>query len=161
MKRTARILLIAVSSIAVLYTAYLFTRPNPIDMLVERGVPVPLNAVATNSNYGGLFAKYLFVRTELTPDQLVDYRTSLPTAIQLNVDGGMKIVSTDLTNDEMMSLIESETEMRFKHGPPLHWWNIDLIENGTYHHKELENACGYEIFIDNDSSTVFIYWHYS
>jgi len=130
-------------------------------MLVERGVPVPSNAAAINSNYGGLFAKYLFVRTELSPDQLVEYRKSLPIGIQLNVDGGVKIVSTGLTDNEMMSLIENETEMRFKHAPPLRWWNIDLIENGTYHQKELENACGYEVFIDNDSSTVYIYWHYS
>lgn len=143
---------------------YWFTRPDPIEMLIERNVPVPADAVATNSEYGGTFAQYLFVRIELTTDELHQYLQVLPDGISLNSPSGLQVVKTDLSDAEMMQLIEQGTEMRFKHvvnGGYLSWWQIDSITNGTYHQQELENACSYEIFVDEDKSVVYIYWHYS
>jgi len=161
MKRIAKITIFVTAAVSAALIAYLCTRPDPIDMLVQRGVPVPVNATATNSDYGGFFAKYLFVRTELQPGALKEYQNRLPAGVALNSAGGVQVVTADLTDAEIMKLIEQETEMRFKHGPPLHWWKIDLIKNGTYHQQHLEDACGYEVFIDNDESVVYIYWHYS
>ncbi len=161
MPRTIKIAIIVTLAISAAYVAYLCTHPDPIDMLVERGVPAPSNANVTNSDYGGLFAKYLFVRVELNTGDLIEYRKTLPAGIALNTVGGVQIVTTDLRDAEMMRLIEQGTEIRLKHGPRLRWWNIDLIKNGTYHQQELEGACSYQVFIDNDESVVYIYWHYS
>lgn len=143
---------------------YAYSPPNAMAMLRERNVPTPVIAEVTNTEHGGLFAKYLFVRMELKPEELANYRKSLPDSIPLNVPSGIQVVTADLSDSEVMKLIEQKTEIRMKHrfnNGYLPWWGIDLIENGTYHHQELADACGYEVFIDDDNSVVYVYWHYS
>lgn len=161
----ARAVKITISiSLAVLAVVFLFhfMRPGPLAMLVERGVPVPENVRVTNSEHGGSFAQYLFVRLELDKDSLKKYRQDLPAGRPLNAPSGIRVVKDDLSDSEMMKLIDEK--IRFKHvvnGGYLPWWEIDRITYGTHHEKELANACRYEIYIDDDNSVVYIYWHHS
>ncbi|MDB4778171.1 hypothetical protein OAG68_01815 [bacterium] len=151
-------------ALVTLVFAYFYwqTNSDPTQMLIARNVPVPKNALATNSVHGGTFAQYLFVRFELNPGELKKYRTLLPGGIPLNAPSGIQIVTKDIDSAELWDLSDRKIHIKstINEGHLL-WWNIELIKNGTYHHKELEDACWYEIFIDEDNSVVYISWHYS
>ena len=159
--RTARIIIAMAVLACVAYPAYLLMQPNPSAMLVERHVPVPSGVRASNFEYGGIFAKYLFVRFQLTEDQMDGYRELLPDGLTLNSPSGAKVVSRELSTEETLKLIEQDTKPLFRAGPKIEWWNIDEIKMGTYHFMELENPCGYEVFLDSDESIAYVYWHYS
>ena len=159
--RIARIIIAMAVLACVAYPAYLLMRPDASAMLEERHVPVPSGVRASNFEYGGIFAKYLFVRFQLTEDQMDGYRELLPDGLTLNSPSGAKVVSRELSTEETLKLIEQDTKPLYRAGPKIKWWNIDEIKTGTYHFMELENPCGYEVFLDSDESIAYVYWHYS
>ena len=159
--RTARIIIAIAVLACVAYPAYLLMQPDPTAMLVERHVPVPSGVRASNFEYGGIFAKYLFVRYQLTDEQMDGYRELLPEGLTLNALSGAKVISRELSTEETLKLIEQDTKPLIRAGPKIEWWTIDAINTGTYHYIELENPCGYEVFLDSERSIAYIYWHYS
>ncbi|MEM9410258.1 MAG: hypothetical protein AAGA30_04040 [Planctomycetota bacterium] len=117
----------------------------------------------TDSTSGGLFAKFLYVRMEATPEAVETYREKIPSGKRLNQPGGMMILSEDLPDEEMYKLFEQDTQFEYHDSDDsfVPWWKIELIQNGTFHYQEFPNACGYKIYIDDDESVVYVYWHHS
>ncbi len=162
MKKLDTVAIVVVLAILLFTYFYWQTNSDPTQMLIERNVPVPQNAIATNSVHGGTFAQYLYVRFDLNHDELDEFRTHLPDGIFLNAPEGIQVVKLDTNSSELLEFSDRKIHIKSTvNEEHLLWWDIDLIKNGTYHHKELGDACRYEIFIDADNSVVYISWHYS
>lgn len=156
-------LLISCAFVAV----YFLLQPAKLELISERGIPVPPDAEVIEFKSGGLFAQFLFAKIKSTPESIQRYRERLPEPIQLNTADGIQIVKT-YPEFDLKSASEADgkrdQQFRIKHqfnNGYLPWWTIAKIKNGTYHQADNQDATGWEVFIDDDKSEIFIYWHYS
>ncbi len=126
--------------------------------------PIPILAKVHYHAEGGLFAKYLFLKAELSPEQVQAYEASLAgfTMRKIGDSAGMvKIIPITLRLGIDSPLIGPDAPDLIRHNPGTRpEWDILGIRSGRVHTRG-DGLPGTQIIVDTERGLVYIYWCYS